>query len=995
MNRNFGESSDYSDDDSSIIISKKAMVITDTTDDEENDTDDEKSQSIIDDSPIKNDKSESSLLITSTPDDVVSKVRGKSYFSASVLEKQSVSNSLSQSKNDEVESDKSNLLSISEYDKKHMGKKKESSLTSTLKKYDNFGTQGRDQILISSDSEDAMKPSNRGRSFMTPQNKKVEIENSDTEDSDLDSDIIDTSQILDDSFNAETPKPKTQNENSVIVSSDSDEVDTIRRTKDNKQSKGSKMQTKLDDLFKKLEPPSAQKKSIDNSQKKVECKRTEYNDQLMLVRSKEQEMLKAQKIMSTINISNLPDKGLLLKKRFEETKAKFLEAQDRLRNMIVAEEDVPVEQGKKPVVDWNNLEAGIAIVQPKTYGKKGLENYQNQKALTVESLEQLHGSLKNCPKDDQMADEPKGIKVTLMDHQRRALAWLMYREEQKPPGGILADDMGLGKTLTMISLVLKTKENEIDHDDERDEEKESLSKRHRKYNGGTLVVCPASLLNQWAQEIDVKLRRGMLSYNVYHGPKREDKPKRLAEHDVVITTYSIVMNEMEREGAIFRVRWRRIILDEAHQIRNHKAQTSIACCALTGKYRWALTGTPVHNKELDMYALLKFLRCSPFDDLGVWKRWVGDKGSGGGERLTTVISSLMLRRTKAELMAKGELNSMPTRKWDLIPVTLDESEMSLYQKILLFSQTLFAQFLHQRAEKNQDIINFRNPNADTNSEYFKMRKKLLALNQMREVNQHEILVLLLRLRQICCHPSLITNMLQGDEDLGDDEPEEQEEINLLDQLNKLNLDDQPDISPVGEVVGFKEATKGILNPSHPLFAKDRMSSKVKSAMQLIPNILSSGDKIIVVSQWTSFLELFGWHLKEAGIKFTKLDGKVPTSKRTEMVTNFNDPNTKVKVLLLSLTAGGVGLNLVGANHLFLLDLHWNPQLENQAQDRIYRMGQKKNVNIYKFMASETIEERIKKLQENKIQISESMLTGSKHAIGSKLSLQDLKMLFSM
>lgn len=153
-------------------------------------------------------------------------------------------------------------------------------------------------------------------------------------------------------------------------------------------------------------------------------------------------------------------------------------------------------------------------------------------------------------------------------------------------------------------------------------------------------------------------------------------------------------------------------------------------------------------------------------------------------------------------------------------------------------------------------------------------------------------------------------------------------------------------------------------------------------MNLIPNILSSGDKIIVVSQWTSFLDIFGIQLDRVGIKFSKLDGKVPTAKRTEMVTFFNDPNTRVKVhcpyffwraeyskinllsftdliiyimnffqvLLLSLTAGGVGLNLVGANHLFLLDLHWNPQLENQAQDRIYRMGQKKNVNIYKYMS---------------------------------------------
>lgn len=103
---------------------------------------------------------------------------------------------------------------------------------------------------------------------------------------------------------------------------------------------------------------------------------------------------------------------------------------------------------------------------------------------------------------------------------------------------------------------------------------------------------------------------------------------------------------------------------------------------------------------------------------------------------------------------------------------------------------------------------------------------------------------------------------------------------------------------------------------------------------------------------------------------------------------------KLQVMLLSLTAGGVGLNLVGGNHLFLVDLHWNPQLEMQAQDRIYRVGQKKQVNVYKFMTVETIEERIKKLQENKLAIADSMLTGSKIQ-SSKLTLTDLKMLFNM
>lgn len=102
-----------------------------------------------------------------------------------------------------------------------------------------------------------------------------------------------------------------------------------------------------------------------------------------------------------------------------------------------------------------------------------------------------------------------------------------------------------------------------------------------------------------------------------------------------------------------------------------------------------------------------------------------------------------------------------------------------------------------------------------------------------------------------------------------------------------------------------------------------------------------------MSQWTSLLRLITLHLKREYIPYDCLDGSIVVNKRMAIVDNFNDPNSRTKVLLLSLTAGGVGLNLVGANHLFLLDLHWNPQLENQAQDRIYRMGQKKKIYVYK------------------------------------------------
>lgn len=286
------------------------------------------------------------------------------------------------------------------------------------------------------------------------------------------------------------------------------------------------------------------------------------------------------------------------------------------------------------------------------------------------------------------------------------------------------------------------------------------------YKGGTLVVCPASLLRQWEGEVASKLSRHKLTVCVHHGNNRESKGKHLRTYDIVVTTYNIVAREHKMNGALYGVKWRRIILDEAHVVRNHKAQSSIAVSELQGKYRWALTGTPIQNKELDVYALLKFLRCSPFDDLATWKKWIDNKSAGGQDRLNLLMKSIMLRRTKAQLQLDGKLNNLPNKEVRLIEMHLDTDEMNVYQKVMAFSQTLFAQFLFQRAEKDSDanfINDARKPTynqiKDPNGAYYKMHEKFSRMaGHNKEVKSHDILVLLLRLRQICCHPGLIDSV---------------------------------------------------------------------------------------------------------------------------------------------------------------------------------------------------------------------------------------------
>ncbi|XP_050095390.1 transcription termination factor 2 isoform X1 [Anopheles aquasalis] len=711
------------------------------------------------------------------------------------------------------------------------------------------------------------------------------------------------------------------------------------------------------------------------------------------------------------------------------------------------------EQGdaKQHHISWDVLKKATDDIQPRFTGKQGITTFENQKLLTLDRLQTLHKSIESCPSEDTLADPPKLLKIDLMNHQRHALAWMLWRESQKPRGGILADDMGLGKTLSMISLILKVAEMDPDGEqltrtldsDEENEENESPAAyggwkakgRKDYYAGGTLIVCPASLMRQWEGEITNRVKRNSLAVCVHHGTQRDTKPRHIAKYDVVITTYNIVSREVKDletggGGCLFGVNWERLILDEAHVIRNHKSAMSDACCKLRGRFRWVLTGTPIQNKEMDVYALMKFLRCSPFDDLQHWKRWVDNKSAGGQARLNTIMKSIMLRRTKKQLQDRGSLKTLPTKTIELIEVTLDTDEMNVYQKVLLYSKTLFAQFLHQRAEKEQEKAygggfygrpTFAGRGATDAFEKVHQRLKRMHNKQEEsEVKQFQILVLLLRLRQICCHPGLIHNMLGDDEGNFDisghsNETSMEDELDLLGQLNKLNLNDViaeqeaktqngDNLSSISlnlsdklnqpEAVISKASSKVMLK-SNPVFNLERISSKIEKLLQLIEEkIIGTDDKAIVVSQWTSVLDIIATHLSARNIAHVSLTGKVPVKLRNDIVLDFNKPSTKSKIMLLSLTAGGVGLNLVGANQLFLLDPHWNPQLEAQAQDRIYRVGQTKPVLIWKFICQETVEQKILALQEHKLQIADGVLTGKGNK-GSKLTIDDLKTLFGV
>ncbi|KAJ2938517.1 hypothetical protein O0L34_g13014 [Tuta absoluta] len=807
-----------------------------------------------------------------------------------------------------------------------------------------------------------------------------------------------TERVIDDDITIVESTPEV-----IALSSDDEDELKPKKSPSIKKSPVDQSSSRKDGTIKQyLVPPSYPNQQV------VYVKKHVRENELSKLQGLKEDLHNIKYLLENMDMETLPDGGVKLIERLTGLERLVRQQGEMVANMVV-EPDMPsADDMAKDGFDaqtglsWEQLQKGSQAVQPRMFGKQAMATHMAERNLILERLRDLHASLASRPPETQLAAPPRAVRSRLMQHQLHALAWLRWRETQRPKGGILADDMGLGKTITMISLVVSDKDGKLDDSDDDDEGGRGISKLAR---GGTLVVCPASLMQQWSGEVtkhctshaasvclhhgaqrathphrlatydivlttynilqrdnekvtkhctshaaSVCLHHGaqrathphrlatydivLTTYNIlqrdnekvkcrggevtkhctshavsvclHHGAQRATHPHRLATYDIVLTTYNILQRDNEKNGVLMKVLWRRIILDEAHIVRNHKSATSTAVSALKGSRRWCLTGTPVQNKDLDLFALLKFLRCTPFDELTMWKKWIDNKSQGGSDRLSTIMQCILLRRTKVQLQEKGQLNCLPERTTHLEEVTLTKEEMNVYQKVLVFSKTLFAQFLHQRAEKQTDMQGLATP--DKNSAYDKMHKKMVALQGAKPVKSHEILVLLLRLRQVCCHCGLIAAMLD-EETAGDAVDMDPGGQDLLAELNKLSIEDkknkrksnepdhQEEEGPPEEGTSVAEAIRSVLSPSNPVFQLSRQSSKIKAVMDCLhQNVFANkGHKAVVVSQWTSVLRLVEKELANSKIRCVTLSGNVPVPHRPPIIDKLNDPTSDVKV----------------------------------------------------------------------------------------------------
>ena len=405
--------------------------------------------------------------------------------------------------------------------------------------------------------------------------------------------------------------------------------------------------------------------------------------------------------------------------------------------------------------------------KPRTRGRRkkveatvaGLSDKLQEFDVKADSDKENHNG-----EDDEDEDEDdstvEGLKVKLLPHQVDGVEWMREKETGTkkikgvlPKGGILADDMGLGKTIQSIALLLtnprpalSTATSVID--------KKALSSSVGK---STLVVAPLALIKQWEGEIESRVTEShKLRVCVHHGPQRTKRFEDLKKYDVVITTYQILVSEhgssSEREGGpqagCFGLHWYRVILDEAHTIKNRNAKATQACYALRSEYRWCLTGTPMQNNLDELQSLIRFLQIKPYNDLSIWKDQITrpiSQGRGGVaiKRLQFYLKAFMKRRTKDVLKKDGALNpgGKPSRDGQMNGFKITARKIESVEADFSPEERRFYDRLEQRTDRS--------------------------LEQMmsgEKVNYASALVLLLRLRQACNHPRLVGGSMAKDKD---------------------------------------------------------------------------------------------------------------------------------------------------------------------------------------------------------------------------------------
>lgn len=502
-----------------------------------------------------------------------------------------------------------------------------------------------------------------------------------------------------------------------------------------------------------------------------------------------------------------------------------------------------------------------------------LQHHLGMQWQSTQSLQAFAEKLKQGYQ--QYLPTPKGFQGELRAYQQQGLAWLQFLIETEH-GGILADDMGLGKTAQTLAHILMQKQ--------------------AGHLQGTpaLIVAPTSLMHNWYKEA-LKFTPD-LNVMILQGPDRHELFEKIPQMDMVLTTYPLLSRDHDE---LLKHQYHLCILDEAQNIRNPRAKAAQVLRQLQAKHRLCLTGTPMENHLGELWSLFYFLMPGFLysqDTFNKNYRIPIEKNADQYKKnkLVNRIQPFMLRRLKTDVAKE-----LPPKTTIEVHIDMHEHQAKLYEAV--------------RASMQSNI------------------QKVIASKGVKR-SQIQILDALLKLRQVCCHPSLLK----------------------LDSVESQAIE----------------------------------SAKLDHLADMVQSMHEEGRRILIFSQFTSMLQLIEARLSELKINHVKLTGQ--TKKRDQVIQAFQ--NGEVPVFLISLKAGGVGLNLTAADTVIHYDPWWNPAAEEQASDRAWRIGQDKPVFVYKLISNASIEEKILTMQKAKAELAQSVLSVD-HEQEVKLSEADVMQLF--
>ena len=533
----------------------------------------------------------------------------------------------------------------------------------------------------------------------------------------------------------------------------------------------------------------------------------------------------------------------------------------------------------------------------------------------------------------QLECPPLGhLESVLRPYQKHGVAWLGFLRENGF-GGILADEMGLGKTLQTLAHLNACSSQRKEAQTEIRNPKFEIRNPH-------LIVCPTSLVFNWVAE--AKKFTPELKVLALHGPDRHKLFDQISSSDVVVTSYALIRRDAEKYREL---EFDTVVLDEAQHIKNRQTQNAQAVKAVKSQHRVVLTGTPMENSVLDLWSIFDFLMPGY---LGTTKDFreryelpiVKEKHVEAQARLARRLRPFLLRRLKKDVAA-----DLPAKLEQISFCELTPEQRGVYQ-----------QFLEATRKEVLEAVG----------------EQGLAKSRM------VVLTALLRLRQVCCDLRLLKLDTAGYESRGATKLTSENAIVSLStpeggegqgEEAQLVSSKIPSPQPSPRLGGTKEKSP---SPSP-------VSGKLEMFGELLEEVIDGGHRVLVFSQFVGMLELLKQRLVKEQIEFCYLDGS--TANRGQVVERFQN-NATIPVFLISLKAGGVGLNLTGADTVIHFDPWWNPAVEDQATDRAHRIGQTKVVTSYKLITRDTVEEKILTLQSRKREMIQATIGGEEEFAAS-------------